>query len=96
MPTAAPISEIPANMMLHTTDVEEHFLARLAGVPSREVDVVRVTEGVRVGDRLIIRAASGEGFWHVAADRSAESRVPSAVFEPHETVSFTCRAPARY
>jgi hypothetical protein len=73
---------------LQTTEVDEPFLVRLADVTPGDRDVVTVYDQVIIGDRTVVRSASGEGFWHVEVDRSKTGSIPTAHFAPHETACF--------
>lgn len=82
-------AQIPPHTTMQTTEVTRPFKVRLSGVPPEERDVVIVRDHVVVGDRSIIRAEAGRGFWHIPATRPVSTSIQIAVFEPHETARFS-------
>lgn len=87
--TDAVVPEIAPHTMLHTTPVEHPYRVRLEGVSVEDRELVTVYDHVVVGDRAIVRSASGEGFWHVAVHQTAAESIPMASFETHPTVCFS-------
>ncbi|WP_028473749.1 GNAT family N-acetyltransferase [Nocardioides alkalitolerans] len=73
---------------LRTVEVDEPYMVKLDGVTAGDDDVVTVHDHVTIGDRNVVRSASGDGFWHLAADLAGTTPIPTAVFAPHATASF--------
>ena len=81
--------QIPPHTTLETTEVGEPFPVRLGGVAPQDRDVVIVRDQVVIDGRVIIRSASGEGFWHLDVAWATDGSIPTAQFEKHGTVCFS-------
>ena len=84
-----------SNDPISTTSPERPYWVLLASALNRfQARKVLVRDHVVTGDRIIVRAASGDGYWYIPNDPELTrgGGVPTAVFEPDRDASFSCPA----